>query len=201
MENEETNIENQADKPEMREAPKQLDPLSVELVKARKAAGLTQNELHVRTGISRDTIKGYETGRSMPGSRELRVLCEALGISANRALWGREDFQEAVGPLRGRVVQPAARQLTQQMMLIMLVQLLSQEEVGALFTLMEPLAIGRHGRKKVEEAMAALDIIGQEVGDDVQKATESALSVLTEERIAEISAKVDAAARRRGPRK
>lgn len=198
----ETDIENQAENPGKPAAKKPLDPVSVELVKARKAAGLTQQELHLKTGVSRDSIKGYESGRSLPGSRELRLLCEALGVSANRALWGREDFQEAPGPVKGRLMGKSAGQLADAMKLMSLLAMLSQEEVDALFTLIEPIVIGRHGRKELEKAFVIFDVLQEHLGVDMEKAIEAGMSgALTDEGMAAINAKAEAAARRRGPRK
>ncbi|PPK41030.1 DNA-binding XRE family transcriptional regulator [Trinickia symbiotica] len=193
MENEETNIEPQADKP-VPQAHKPLDPVCVELVKARKKAGMTQQELHLKTGISRDTIKGYETGRSVPGTRELRALCEALGISANRALWGREDFQEPATDAQGRVISPAAHQYAQSMKLMAMLNMVSKEEAAAVLTLLEGIIVGRHGKKEMEKAFAVLEVIGQEMGKPLEEAIERGM---TDERVAQLSAKVEAAATRR----
>lgn len=42
-------------------------------------------------GISRLAISRYEAGRFIPGARELRILCEALGVSPNWLLLGTES--------------------------------------------------------------------------------------------------------------
>ena len=48
----------------------------------RLDAGLSQDELHQMTGVSRDTISRLETGdRPNPHPRTLRKLAEALGVS------------------------------------------------------------------------------------------------------------------------
>lgn len=198
----ETDIENQADKPGVTEAKKPLDPVAVELVKARKAAGMTQTELHLKTGISRDTIKGYESGRSMPGTRELRTLCETLGISANRALWGREDFRETVGPVKGRLMDPDASRMAKAKKLMLMLSMMSNEEVDAIFTLIEPIIVHRHGKKDVDKAFMVLDLIERELGADTRRVTNDVISgIVTDERLAEVTAQVEATARRRGPRK
>jgi len=54
----------------------------VKLKEVRLDAGLSQEELHQMTGISRDTISRMETGdRPNPHPRTLRKLAEALGVS------------------------------------------------------------------------------------------------------------------------
>jgi transcriptional regulator with XRE-family HTH domain len=48
----------------------------------RLDAGLSQEELHQMTGVSRDTISRMETGdRPNPHPRTLRKLAQALGVS------------------------------------------------------------------------------------------------------------------------
>lgn len=41
-------------------------------------------------GISHQTLVKYEKGIVLPGSRELRILCDALAVSADWLLMGRE---------------------------------------------------------------------------------------------------------------
>ena len=54
----------------------------VKLREARLDAGLSQEDLHRMTGVSRDTISKMETGdRPNPHPRTLRKLAEALGVS------------------------------------------------------------------------------------------------------------------------
>ncbi len=55
---------------------------SKKLREARLDQGLSQEELHEMTGVSRDTISKMETGgRPNPHPRTLRKLAEALGVS------------------------------------------------------------------------------------------------------------------------
>ena len=193
MKNKGIAIENQAENQAQPEAKKQLDPLAVELVRARKDAGWTQNELHQRTGISRDAIKGYESGRNMPGSRELRVLCEALGVSANRVLWGRDDFQAAAGPVKGIFADPAMEQATLALRMFILVGLLTKQEQEAIFTLIEPIIVGRKGgREEVRKAFAAAGVLGQELQGEVEKIAETIMKeAMTDERVADLNSKME----------
>jgi transcriptional regulator with XRE-family HTH domain len=174
------------------EVRKQLDPLTVELVRARKDAGWTQNELHQKTGISRDAIKGYESGRNMPGSRELRVLCEALGVSANRVLWGRDDFSTAAGPVKGMFADPAMEQATFALRMFILMGLLTTQEREAVFTLIEPIIVGRKGgREEVRKAFAVAGVLGHELKNEVEKIAETVMKeTMTEERMADLNSKM-----------
>lgn len=66
---------------------------------AREGVKLTQGELAELTkladseskGISRAVLSFYETGKSRPSPRELRILCEALRVSPNQLIYGTED--------------------------------------------------------------------------------------------------------------
>jgi transcriptional regulator with XRE-family HTH domain len=54
----------------------------VKLKEMRLDRGLSQEELHEMTGVSRDTISRMETGdRPSPHPKTLRKLAEALGVS------------------------------------------------------------------------------------------------------------------------
>lgn len=66
---------------------------------AREAARLTQSELAKLTmqadsekkGVSRAVLSFYETGKSRPSPRELRMLCEVLRVSPSQLIYGIED--------------------------------------------------------------------------------------------------------------
>ena len=54
----------------------------VKLREVRLDRGLSQEELHEMTGVSRDTISKMETGdRPNPHPRTLRTLAGALGVT------------------------------------------------------------------------------------------------------------------------
>lgn len=190
-------IENQAENQVQPEARKPLDPLTVELVRARKAAGWTQNELHQKTGISRDAIKGYESGRNMPGSRELRVLCEALGVSANKVLWGHDAFKAPSSPIKGMFSDPSMDLATQHLKMIMLLNMLTQDEREAIMTLIESIIVGRKGgRDEINKALAVVNVLGEEMHGDIERVAEGIMKeAMTEERVADLSAKMEAAAK------
>jgi transcriptional regulator with XRE-family HTH domain len=60
----------------------QLDNLSVEAL-ARYSKNWDQE------GISRTSIIRYESGETLPGARELRILCEALWVAPDWLMFGR----------------------------------------------------------------------------------------------------------------
>ena len=58
------------------------------LSKSRKKAGLSQEELAEKMGITRQTISKWETGASVPDVEELQRLCAALSASAEELICG-----------------------------------------------------------------------------------------------------------------
>lgn len=133
-----------------------------ELVRARKVLGWTQNELHQRTGISRDTLKQYETGRHLPGARELRLLSAALGISPNRLLLGSDEFQPAPSLLQGMLSDAEADEAKKMFRFYILYNMLTPTERNAVLTLIEPILTGRQGgEKEIRKAFAAMDVVSQ----------------------------------------
>lgn len=51
------------------------------LKEERLYAGLTQEELAEKSGISMYTLRSYEQGKRMPKEKQMEALCDALGIS------------------------------------------------------------------------------------------------------------------------
>ncbi|MDP2833667.1 MAG: helix-turn-helix transcriptional regulator [Pseudomonadota bacterium] len=42
-------------------------------------------------GVSKASLHRYESGQAMPGAREIRILCDALDVSANWLMLGAES--------------------------------------------------------------------------------------------------------------
>ena len=59
------------------------------LIRARKARGITQEELAARLSISRQAVSKWETGESLPDLYKLAALADELGVSTDE-LCGRE---------------------------------------------------------------------------------------------------------------
>ena len=71
---------------------------------ARKAAGLTQEALGEKLGISRQAVSKWESGQAVPDLDTVAKLCLALGFSADYLLFGRED---APAPAEGAPAESA----------------------------------------------------------------------------------------------
>jgi transcriptional regulator with XRE-family HTH domain len=151
------NTSEEQDKP-ARAAVRKDDSVALELVRARKMLGWSQAELHQRTGISRDTIKQYETGRHLPGARELRLLSAALGVSPNRLLLGSDEFQGEVSLLQEMMESAQGDELRMAYRFVFLNGMLTQAERNAVLTLIESILAGRKGGDKgLRETVAFID--------------------------------------------
>lgn len=57
------------------------------LIAARKAAGLTQEDLERLIGVSQGAISHTELGRTTPRAPMAQALCQALNITMEDLLW------------------------------------------------------------------------------------------------------------------
>lgn len=48
---------------------------------ARRLSGMTQEELSEKAGISMFTLRSYEQGKRLPREKQMKAICEALGIT------------------------------------------------------------------------------------------------------------------------
>lgn len=64
------------------------------LKEARAAKKLSQNQLAEKAGISRSTVMHYEKAKAAPGAMELLRLANALNMSPNQILSGRDRFKK-----------------------------------------------------------------------------------------------------------
>ncbi len=58
---------------------------------ARRAAGLTQEQLGERVGVTRQAVSKWEAGTAMPDALTAAKLCEALNVSADFLLLGKGE--------------------------------------------------------------------------------------------------------------
>jgi len=138
--------------------------LASALIKARTERGFTQAHLSEVSGISRSAIKGYESGRNMPGSRELKALCSVLKVSPTALLFGSDEaFTTRLG-----ANQLGTERNQAKLKLLGLCAMLALDEVDALVRLATSIAVARHGMEpiaaRMAEAIKASEWI--EIGDD-----------------------------------
>ncbi|MGE4354687.1 MAG: helix-turn-helix domain-containing protein [Oscillospiraceae bacterium] len=71
--------------------------LKVRLIQERKVRGLSQEELAVQIGVSRQAVSKWETGDALPDLPKLMALADTLNISMD-ALCGREISSASPSP-------------------------------------------------------------------------------------------------------
>jgi transcriptional regulator with XRE-family HTH domain len=123
--------------------------IAAELLRARINAGLSHSELHRLTGISRSVLIGYEVGRTNPGEREIRRLCDVLRVTPNQLLYGTEQPFHPDESLKRLGLNTEA--LTFAHLLVMY-NMLAGEDRRAIITLMHSILEARHGRGKMAQA-------------------------------------------------
>ena len=62
----------------------------------RRTAGLSQEALAARLGVSRQAVSRWETGESLPDAEKIVQLCQILGVSADELQIGRASCRERV---------------------------------------------------------------------------------------------------------
>lgn len=139
--------------------------IAAELARARSNAGLSHSDLHRLTGISRSVLFGYENGRTKPGAREIRLLCDALKVTPNRLIYGSDDtpFEAGASPFPEWLEFDSQDYGTVNATVLMM--MLSKEERLALFTLAYSILEARRGKQELEEAFLAIKMVGQVMGE------------------------------------
>lgn len=61
----------------------------------RKAAGLTQEQLGQRLGVTRQAVSKWESAQTVPDAVTIARLCEALDVSADYLLLGKEPNESS----------------------------------------------------------------------------------------------------------
>ena len=130
--------------------------LASELVNARAERGWSQADLSENSGVSKSALKAYETGRNLPGSRELLALCQALEMTPDQLLLGLHPGRGGAFP--ANVIKNLNQDFDiMKSRLGALVNFLTRSEFDSLFTLARGIAISRHGADIVESVLREAD--------------------------------------------
>jgi len=144
-----------------------------ELIKARNDLGLTQSQLASKSGLSLSAVKAYESGRNMPGARELRELSQALQVSPNKLLFGKElpfEPRSVMEQLTGGESEDEAVARVRAMMLFCL---LASDERESIYTLARSLAVARHGVETVKQALMGADFYAGAIREMIQRGSDA----------------------------
>lgn len=69
--------------------------LSERIIQARKQAGLTQEQLGEKLGVSRQAVSKWESGQANPDVAYIMEMCRLFDVSADWLLLGAETFEKA----------------------------------------------------------------------------------------------------------
>lgn len=83
-------------------------PFSLNLRKLREQAGYTQEELAVRTGISKSAISMYERGERFPSEQILEMFADFFNVDMNMLLGKQSKSTYYLDPETARLAQEAA---------------------------------------------------------------------------------------------
>ncbi|MGI6028668.1 MAG: helix-turn-helix domain-containing protein [Candidatus Heteroscillospira sp.] len=72
------------------------------LLKARREAGLSQEELAARLGVSRQAVSKWETGEARPDVDKLAALCRELGLSMDWLCLDKQPEEKSAPPAPGK---------------------------------------------------------------------------------------------------
>lgn len=145
-------------KPDQQHSPENL-AFAAELVKARGDLGLTQSQLSADSGVSLSAIKGYETGRNMPGGRELRDLCRVLRVTPNKLLYGVENpFPPLHADDPARVEGDKGKKVHRNR-ISFLANMLTFDESYAVYSLIHSIAVARFGEAEVRANLETADLM------------------------------------------
>ena len=67
-----------------------MEEMKDRIAAARKLAGLTQEQLGELLGVTRQAVSKWESGQTVPDTMTVARLCEALHVSADYVLLGKE---------------------------------------------------------------------------------------------------------------
>jgi transcriptional regulator with XRE-family HTH domain len=98
--------------------------------KIRKELDLTQQEFAARIGSVQNTITGYETGRRVPSSQVISLICREFGVNEN---WLRTGEGEMFAPAPSSALDALAQErgLTHREYIVLEKFLLLRPEVRA----------------------------------------------------------------------
>jgi len=143
-----------------------LNITAIELKRAREALGLTHTELHRMTGISRSVLFGYEAGRTVPNTEQLRLLSQALQVNPNRLVFGTDEpFKPRTG-LRSLVkLRNSPLGIVAATIFVPIVfASLDDDQLEAVLTLLASLIEARNPEAS-KQITAFAEVMGELIGD------------------------------------
>lgn len=132
--------------------------IAAEIIKGRERLGLTQAQLASASQVSLSAIKGYETGRSFPGARELKQISLVLRTSPNTLLFGGETPFTASDSDSATTVPTKGPRVVRQRVTLLL-DMMAAEECEAIFALAYAITTNRFSVAEVHSRLEAADLL------------------------------------------
>lgn len=144
----------------------QVDVVGIELKKAREAKQLSHTDLNRLTGISRSVLSGYETGRTKPGAKEIKLLCEALSVNPNRLLFGSDEpFKPRKGLRSLAKLRNSPAGIVMAIFLVpMVFSSLDDEQLEAILTLLASMVEARD-KDSANKLTAFAEVFAEQIGE------------------------------------
>lgn len=115
-------------------------------------------------GISRSALLEYERGSYRPGTRELRILCNALRVTPNFLIYGTEE-PFATMPQALRAIQKNAANASKEMAVMavaVFIACLEEDQLTAHLRLLEDSVKARKTPEEFAEMMAGLQALSEQ---------------------------------------
>jgi transcriptional regulator with XRE-family HTH domain len=116
-------------------------------------------------GISRTTIRGYELDISKPGTRELRLLSQALETTPNWLIYGGNEADGATGQsvVLGKTQHPT--ELQKFLVAAHLLRSIEPSDRDVVYGVLHSIARLKHGENEYRAGVIPVNEIGALIGD------------------------------------
>ena len=130
-----------------------------------KLTKLFDDPANSKSGISRTTIRGYEVGLYKPGTRELRLLSQALEVSPNWLIFGGPEPSPSVSTLieQGHALEQT--EVQKFFVALHLLRALDRAERDLLYNMLHGLAKLKVGETEYRAAVISHQEFGALVSD------------------------------------
>jgi transcriptional regulator with XRE-family HTH domain len=145
--------------------PKTADGIAIRIRIGRERKGLSLADLHRRSEISKTALHDYESGRTKPGAREIRILCEILEVTPNWVIFGTENPLEPRAGLRALIKSkdsPAWMMMSMFLMPI-IAAVLDEDQLEALLVLIASMVEARD-KDAYAQVSALAEVFAEQFG-------------------------------------
>ena len=145
--------------------PKSADGVAIRIRIGRERKGLSLADLHRQSEISKTALHDYESGRTQPGAREIKVLCEILGVTPNWVLFGTETPLEPRTGLRAlvKLENSPVWFMTSMVLMPIIAAVLDEDQLEALLVLVASMIEARD-KDAYAQASALAEIFVEQFG-------------------------------------